>query len=93
MGARIAQETVASFEVIVSGINDSSQIVADIAKSSETQSLDIEEIHNGIDHVKQIVEQNSVTAGQSAAASKELTEQSVMLQELMSQFKLTSATS
>ena len=93
LGARIAQETVASFEEIVSGINDSNRIVADIAKSSEEQSLGIEEIHSGIDRVAQIVEQNSETAGQSAAASKELTEQSVMLQELMAQFKLTNATS
>jgi len=88
LGAHIAQETVASFEEIVSGINESSQIVGDIARSSETQSLGIEEINNEINQVASIVQQNNVTADQSAAASKELTKQSDMLRELISQFKL-----
>jgi methyl-accepting chemotaxis protein len=92
-GAEIAQETAASLEEIVSGINESNQIIADIAKSSAEQSLGIGEINSGIDQVAHIVQQNNATAEQSAAVSKELTVQSNVLQELISQFKLTEARS
>ena len=88
LGASIAQETASSLEKIVSGINESNQIVAGIAKSSEEQSLGIEKINSGIDQVANIVQQNSATAEQSAVASRELTEQSDMLRKLISQFQL-----
>jgi methyl-accepting chemotaxis protein len=63
-------------------------LATEIAKYSEEQSLGIVEINREIDQVAQIVQQNSTTADQSAAASKELTEQSTMLRELISLFKL-----
>jgi methyl-accepting chemotaxis protein len=88
LGAKIANETAASLVEIVSGINESSKIVEEIAASSEEQSEDILQINNGIDQVAQVVQQNSATAEQSAAASQELSGQSDMLKELISQFKL-----
>ena len=88
LGARIAGETAESLADIVSGINESSQIVGEIARSSEEQSLGISQINTGIDQVAQVVQQNSATAEQSAAASEEMSSQSAMLEELISQFKL-----
>ena len=88
LGARIAEETASSLVEIVSGINDSNQIVNEIAQSSEEQYLSIEQINTGIDQVAQVVQQNSATAEQSAAASEEMSGQSAMLEELISQFKL-----
>jgi len=88
LGSRIAEETAASLTDIVSGINESSQLVSDIAKSSEGQSHDIQQINSGINQVAQVVQQNSATAQESAAASAEMSGQSGMLQELISQFKL-----
>ncbi|MDR2598727.1 MAG: methyl-accepting chemotaxis protein [Oscillospiraceae bacterium] len=88
LGARIAGETAESLADIVSGINESSEIVGDIAKSSEEQSLGISQINTGIDQVAQVVQQNSATAQQSAAASEQMSSQSTMLEELISQFKL-----
>jgi methyl-accepting chemotaxis protein len=88
VGAKIANETAASLVEIVSGINESSRIVEEIAASSEVQSADISQITNGIDQVAQVVQQNSATAEQSAAASQELNGQSAMLKELIAQFKL-----
>jgi len=73
---------------IVSGINDSSQLVDGIARPSEEQSLGISQINTGIDQVAQVVQQNSATAEQSAAASEEMSSQSAILEELISQFKL-----
>jgi len=87
-GARIADETSASLNEIVSGINESNQLIEDIATSSEEQSLSITQINTGIDQVAQVVQQNSATAEESAAASEEMSGQSVMLQQLISRFKL-----
>ena len=88
LGAKIAGETAASLNEIVSGINESTQIVTEIAKSSKEQSLSITQINTGIDQVAQVVQQNSATAEQSAAASEEMNGQSSVLEQLISQFKL-----
>jgi len=88
LGSQIAGETAESLREIVSGINESSSLVAEIAKSSEEQSLGISQINTGIDQVAQVVQQNSATAEESAAASEEMSGQSDILQQLITQFKL-----
>jgi methyl-accepting chemotaxis protein len=87
-GTRIAKDTAASLEGIVSGINESTQLITEIARSSGEQSLGITQINTGIDQVAQVVQQNSATAEESAAASEEMSSQANMLQDLISQFKL-----
>jgi len=88
LGARIAEETAASLADIVAGINESTQIVGEIATSSEEQSIGISQVNTGIDQVAQVVQQNSATAEESAAASEEMSGQSSMLENLIAQFKL-----
>jgi len=87
LGARIADETAASLYEIVSGINESSQIVGEIAKSSEEQSVGIDQINLGVEQVSQVVQQNTATAEESAAASAEMSEKSAQLENLIIQFK------
>ena len=88
LGSRIATDTAASLAEIVSGINESSLIVSEIAQSSEQQSTGITQINHGIDQVANVVQQNSATAQESAAASEEMSGEASMLQNLLSQFKL-----
>jgi len=88
LGARIAESTAESLMEIVTGINESNQLIAEIAKSSEEQSVGISQINNGIDQVAQVVQQNSAIAQQSAAASEQMSSQSATLEELILQFKL-----
>ena len=88
LGARIAEETAASLTEIVSGISESAVLINGIAKSSEEQSQGISQINIGIDQVTQVVAQNSATAEESAAASEQMSSQSIALQELISSFKL-----
>ena len=87
-GSNIAGETAESLKDIVTGISESGELIAEIAKSSEEQSIGISQINTGIDKVAQVVQQNSATAEQSAAASEEMSSQSTILEELISQFKL-----
>ena len=88
LGSRIAGDTAASLSEIVSGINESSQLIADITKASEEQSMGISQINIGIDQVAQVVQQNSATAEESAAASEEMSGQSDTMRELATRFKL-----
>lgn len=88
LGAKIANETSESFTEIVSEINESNVITLEIAKSSEEQAVGIAQINDGIDQVTQVVQQNSATAEQSAAASQELNSQSDYLEQMISRFKL-----
>ena len=90
LGAHIADDTVASLEEIVSGINESNQLVSEIATSSEVQSFEIDQINRGIDQVMQIVNQDSVVAQGSASLSGEMHGQSRVLEKLLAQFKLSS---
>jgi len=92
LGSRIASDTAASLTEIVSGINESSKVVGEIAYSSLEQSQGIGQINQGIDQVAQVVQQNSATAEESAAAAEEMSAQSTALQGLISQFKLKDAT-
>jgi len=88
LGTRIAGDTAASLKNIVEGINESSHLVAEIARASNEQSMGISQINTGIDQVAQVVQQNSATAEESAAASEEMSGQSDVLQQLIGQFKL-----
>jgi len=88
LGSRMAGETANSLNEIVTGINESSHLIAEIATASEQQSLGIKQINIGIDQVAQVIQQNSATAQESAAASEEMSGQSDMLQSLISQFRL-----
>ena len=88
LGVKIAGETAASLSEIVSGINESTEIVNNIAIYSEQQSSAIEQVNIGISQVAMVVQQNSATAEESAAASEEMNGQADMLGNLMAQFKL-----
>ena len=88
LGSQIAGETAESLKEIVTGISESGELITEIARASEDQSHGISQINVGIDQVAQVVQQNSATAEESAAASEEMSSQSTMLEELISQFKL-----
>lgn len=86
LGVKIAEETAASLTEIVAGINESDQLMAEIASEAEAQALGITQINTGIDQVAHVVQQNSATAEQSAAASQEMHSQATMLESLVNDF-------
>jgi len=88
LGSRIAKETVANFADIVSGINESGQLILDITKSSSEQLHSIKEINKGIDQVSQVMGQTSATADESTSAAREMNDQAEMLEQLIAQFRL-----
>ncbi|MCL2121684.1 MAG: methyl-accepting chemotaxis protein [Clostridiales bacterium] len=88
LGAHIAEETAQSLKEIVSGINESTELVCEISFSSGEQSRAISNVNAGVDQVAVVVQQNSATAEESSAASEEMSAQSNLLKELISHFQL-----
>lgn len=86
VSASIAKQTSASFEEIVSGINESNRIIVDIAESSRKQTEVIALINADIESVAQVAARTSETSQQSAASSEELSSQSELLRNLIEQF-------
>jgi methyl-accepting chemotaxis protein len=87
LGTRIAGETSTSLIEIVEGINESSQLIMEIAESSEEQSTGITQVNTGIEQIAQVIQQNSAAAEENAATSEEMFGQSTVLEELIAQFK------
>lgn len=87
-GTAIADETANALEEIVSEITKAAQLVQEIAEASNDQATNITQINLGVDQVSQVVQGNTATAEQSAAASEELSGQSQLLKEMISKFKL-----
>jgi methyl-accepting chemotaxis protein len=91
LGSAIAAETANSLSEIVDGINKSTDVISEIAHSSEEQSMAISQINEGIGQVSEVVQKNSAVAEESAASAEELNAQSSVLVGHISRFKLKSA--
>lgn len=63
-----------------------------ISSGSSEAVESIKQINIGVDQISNVVQTNSATAEQSAAASEELSGQAAMLKELISQFRLSNET-
>ncbi len=64
---------------------------AGISDGSAEAADSIAQINIGVDQISNVVQTNSATAEESAAASEELSGQAMMLKELISQFRLSEA--
>jgi methyl-accepting chemotaxis protein len=91
LGSSIAAQTAESLTEIVSGINRSTELITQIADSSEEQTLSINQINEGINQVSEVVQKNSATAEECAASAEELNAQSAILADNVAQFKLRKA--
>nr|WP_320026194.1 methyl-accepting chemotaxis protein [uncultured Acetobacterium sp.] len=87
-GTKIADDTAGALDEIVSGIGKVTSLIGNIAGASNEQATGIAQINLGVEQVAQVVQQNSATAEQSAAASEELSGQSVLLKQMIDQFKI-----
>lgn len=87
-GTKIADETKESINSMVEGIRESVKLVNEISEASNEQAESIMQITQGIEQISAVVQTNSATAEQSAAASEELTRQSGFLKELVEHFEL-----
>jgi len=87
-GTKIANDTAQALNKIVDGVSQAAELVGDIAVASNEQATGIAQVDQGIGQVSQVVQTNSATAEQSAAASEELSGQAGLLKERVSMFQL-----
>lgn len=86
-GTRIADETAESLEKVVKGAEEVAQALDEITKASNEQAEFVEQVTHGVEQISNVIQGNSATAEESAAASEELSAQSLLLKDLIGKFK------
>lgn len=87
-GNNIADATQKSLLKVVENAQKIGEIMTEITKASDLQAEGIQQVTQGIDQISSVVQTNSATAEQSAAASQELFSQSSLLKSLVNRFRL-----
>lgn len=87
-GAKIASETAQALNNAVEGSKVVTETIDRISQASNEQAASIMQVTQGIDQISSVVQTNSATAEESAAASEELSGQAEILKNLISKFKL-----
>lgn len=87
-GSRIATETAEILEKINQRSSEIDEKVDEVAIFAKKQIEGINQITNEVNQISSVVQSNSETSEQSAAASEELTAQAQLLHELTQQFNL-----
>jgi len=88
MGTKIANDTAGALGQIVEGVSKAADLVGQIAVASNEQASAISQISTAVEQVSQVTQMNTATAEQSAAASEELSSQSMLLKDMIGKFSL-----
>lgn len=89
-GNHSARETADAMDRIVRSSQRVAELVHQISTASEEQAYAVAQVTQGIDQIASVVQTNSATSEESAAASEEMAGQAQLLKHLMDQFKLRS---
>lgn len=87
-GSSIVDEVAGLMDATAEGARAAVSIIDTISQETDNEAQAIKQVTVGIDQISSVVQTNSATAEQSAAASEELSGQANMLRELISGFKL-----
>lgn len=90
-GSHIANETAEYLGGVVQQIEDIVGTINSISRVSGEQADSITKVTSGVDQISRVVQTNSATAEESAAASEELSAQAAAMKTLVSGFKLRQA--
>ncbi len=92
-GSKIVDDTSHAMEEITKVVQDSEMIINGIAESSNYQATAVAQIEQAITQVSQVVQTNSATSEQCAAASEELSNQASRMREMLAIYNLGSGSS
>ena len=87
-GSQIATDTQSSLLKVVESADKIAVNMAKITESADLQAEGISQVTQGIDQISSVIQTNSATAEESAAASEELFSQSSLLKSLVGRFRL-----
>lgn len=87
-GMVIANETAHQLEQVVKGSEEITQEVDGVAEALELQNESFRQINDGVGNINDVVQTNSATSEECAAASQEMTSQAANLDGLIRRFKV-----
>lgn len=87
-GMVIAEETAHQLENVVSGSRVITEEVNGVATALEAQAEAFSQINAGVEHINDVVQTNSATSEECAAASQEMSGQAANLEALIRKFKV-----
>ena len=90
VGSKLAVETATALEEILASVENIATIVSNIAEASVNQASSVGQVNAGITQIADVVQTNSATSEQCAAASAELSSLAGQLQNAVSKYKLLS---
>ena len=88
VGSKLAVETAAALEEILDSVENIATIVSNIAEASVNQASSVGQVNAGITQIADVVQTNSATSEQCAAASAELSSLAGQLQNAVGKYKL-----
>ena len=89
-GMTIADETATQLEEVAGNSKMITEEVADIADTLEKQTVEIQQINEGIEQINDVVQTNSATSQECAAASEQMSSEAENLREMIRRFKVAS---
>ena len=87
-GMVIAGETATQLEGVAENSKMITEEVTNIAETLETQTAEIQQINEGIEQINDVVQTNSATSEECAAASHEMSNEAENLREMIRRFKV-----
>ena len=87
-GLELSHETSEALQIVVGSSQKVLDAVGLIAGAAEEQTASISQIAIAVDQISSVVQTNSATSQESAAASEELSSQANVLKQLISRFHL-----
>ena len=87
-GARITEETAESLHSVSKSTEEVNSLIEKISSASDKDLKDITSLNQGLQQISSVVQTNSATAEESAAASEELTGLANKMNELVERFQL-----
>jgi len=87
-GNAIVRQTAENIAALGGNAAEATERMTIMAESSENQRLSIQDINQGIDHISQVIQANSIMAQENAMSSQKIAEQAAHLQQIVNRFKL-----
>ncbi|MFI3250101.1 MAG: methyl-accepting chemotaxis protein [Eubacteriales bacterium] len=88
-GTALADNTNEAFKEVATNSNQVLGVVGEIAEASKEQASSVAQVLEAVNQISSVVQMNSATSEESAAASEELSGQATVLKSLIGQFQLT----
>ena len=88
VGSKLAVETASALEEILLSVENIASIVSNIAEASVNQASSVGQVNAGITQIADVVQTNSATSEECAAASAELSSLAGQLQNAVGKYKL-----